>query len=159
VSKSSGSKIPFLTASVTVSISRWSFQQNVYENSTYNLSNCIHFRFHGEDQFQPGHFASWLKNGDPVVYGNLGLGFRTDRGFTFRPQRQIDFIKGEITSVKAELEKRIFRSGYVSVVGKKNFRSDYGGVTLSFRWDLPFAQTNLSARVSNNENIKPKPKP
>ncbi|HCC86256.1 MAG TPA: hypothetical protein DEQ06_06700 [Porphyromonadaceae bacterium] len=94
-----------------------------------------------------------------MVYGNLGLGFRTDRGFTFRPQRQIDFIKGEITSVKAELEKRIFRSGYVSVVGEKNFRSDYGGVTLSFRWDLPFAQTNLSARVSNNENIKPKPKP
>ena len=77
--------------------------------------------------------------------------FRRERGFTFRPQGQVDITKGEITSVKAELEKRIFRSGYVSVSGEKNFRSDYWSVALSFRWDLPFAQTNLSARVSNND--------
>jgi hypothetical protein len=131
--------------------SRWSFQQNVYENSTYNTAYGSISAFRGRHNANLSVYANWLKNGDPVVYGDLGFGFRTDRGFTFRPQGQIDFIKGEIISVKAELEKRIFRSGYLSVVGEKNFRSDYHSVGLSFRWDLPFAQTNLSARVSNND--------
>jgi len=36
-------------------------------------------------------------------------------------------------------------------LGEENFRSDYWSVALSFRWDLPFAQTNLSARVSSND--------
>jgi hypothetical protein len=131
--------------------SRWSFQQNVYEHSTYNTANVTISAFRGRHNANLSAYANWLKNGDPVVYGNLGFGFRTDRGFTLRPQGQFDITRGEITSVKAELEKRIFRSGYVSVSGEENFRSDYWSVALSFRWDLPFAQTNLSARVSSND--------
>ena len=139
-------RFPFLNG-----YSRWSFQQNVYENSTYNLSNATISAFMGRINFNLSAYANWLKNSDPVVYANFGLGWRLKHDFTFRPQGQVDITKGEITLVKAELEKRISRSGYLSVVGEKNFRSDYGGVTLSLRWDLPFAQTNLSARVSNND--------
>jgi len=131
--------------------SRWSFQQNVYEHSTYNLANATISAFMGKINFNLGAYASWLKNRDPMVYGNFGLGWRLKHDFTLRPQGQVDIIKGETTSVKAELEKRISRSGYVSVVGEQNFRADYGGVSLSLRWDLPFAQANLSARVSNKD--------
>jgi hypothetical protein len=56
-----------------------------------------------------------------------------------------------VNSLRAEIEKRIGRQGYLSFAGENNFQSDYRAATLSFRWTLPFSQVNLSTRLSNND--------
>lgn len=131
--------------------SRMSYRQNVYEMLTYNMADITFSSFVGKVSGNMSAYANWLGGRDPFVYGNLGLGIRMRHGFTFRPQSQIDITNSAITSVKAELEKRISRQGYFSVMGEENFRSDYRSINFSFRWDFSFAQVNLSTHISNNE--------
>jgi len=131
--------------------SRMSFRQNVYEMLTYNTADITLSSFIGKVNTNLSAYANWLVDRDPFIYGNAGLGIRMRHGFTFRPQSQIDITNSAITSVKAELEKRISRQGYVSVMGEENFRSNYRSINFSFRWDFSFSQVNLSARISNYE--------
>ncbi len=131
--------------------SRMSFRQNVYEMLTYNTADITLSSFVGKVSANMSAYANWLVDRDPFIYGNAGLGIRMRHGFTFRPQSQIDITNSAITSVKAELEKRISRQGYVSVMGEENFRSNYRSINFSFRWDFSFSQVNLSTRISNYE--------
>lgn len=131
--------------------SRMSYRQNVSEMLTYNTADITLSSFVGKVNANMSAYANWLGGRDPFIYGNLGLGIRMRHGFTFRPQSQIDITNSAITSVKAELEKRISRQGYLSLTGEENFQSDYLSINLSFRWDFSFAQVNLSTLISNNE--------
>lgn len=131
--------------------SRMSYRQNVYEMLTYNTADITLSSFVGKVNANMSAYANWLGGRDPFIYGNLGMGIRMRHGFTFRPQSQIDITNSAITSVKAELEKRISRQGYLSLTGEENFQSDYRSINLSFRWDFSFAQVNLSTLISNNE--------
>jgi hypothetical protein len=131
--------------------SRMSYRQNVYEMITYNTADITFSSYIGKVNANMSAYANWLGGRDPFIYGNIGMGIRMRHGFTFRPQSQIDITNSAITSVKAELEKRISRQGYLSIMGEENFRSDYRSINLSFRWDFSFAQVNLSTRISNSE--------
>ena len=131
--------------------SRMSYRQNVYEMLTYNSADITLSTFRGKFNANMSAYANWLTGRDPFIYGNLGLGVRMRQGFTFRPQGQFDITNSAVTSVRAELEKRISRQGYISVMGEENFRSDYRSINFSFRWDFSFSQVNLSTRISNYE--------
>ncbi|HOX79880.1 MAG TPA: hypothetical protein PLF20_02340, partial [Bacteroidales bacterium] len=73
------------------------------------------------------------------------------KGFTSRVQSQINFSDNRVISLRAEIEKRILRQGYLSLMGEENFQSKYRAISLSFRWTVPFSQVNLATRLSNNE--------
>ncbi len=123
------------------------YAQNVYENLSYNTANLTLSSYIGRVNASVNTYANWLKNTSPYVYGNVTLGINLGHGFTFRPRAQADLTNGEIILVKGDLEKRISRSGYLSFSGGKNFDSNYGTASLSFRWDFPFAQVNASASI------------
>ena len=129
---------------------RMSYRQNVYDELSYNTANLTLSSFIGKVNANLSTYANWLSGRDPFIYGNLGLGIRMKHGFTLRPQSQIDLTNQAVTSIKAELEKRISRQGYLSVMGEQNFRSNYRSINLSFRWDFLFSQINLSTRFSDN---------
>lgn len=139
-------RLPFLSG-----YTRWSFRQNVYEMLTYNTADVMLSTFLGKVNANMSAYANWLESNEPFMYGNIGLGFRLGHGFTVRPQGQVDITNRKVTSVKAELEKRISRSGYLSVSGEENFRSAYRSLNFSVRWDFPFTQVNFSARVSGDD--------
>lgn len=139
-------RLPFLSG-----YTRWSFRQNVYEMLAYNTADVTLSAFLGRVNANISAYANWLENSEPFMYGNIGLGFRLGHGFTVRPQGQVDITNREIISVKAELEKRISSSGYLSVSGEENFRSSYHSLNFSFRWDFPFTQVDFSARVSGDD--------
>lgn len=130
---------------------RWAFRQNVYEILTYNTADVTFSSFFGKVNTNLSAYANWIGGGQAYIYGNIGLGIKMWHGFTFRPQGQVDITNKEITSVKAEIEKRISRSGYISVSGEENFRSAYQSLQFSFRWDFSFSQVNFSARVSDSD--------
>ncbi len=130
---------------------RWSFKQNVYDMLTYNTADVTFSSFFGNVNTNISAYANWLNAREPYIYSNVGFGVRLGSGFTVRPQSQIDVTNKDITSAKAELEKRISRSGYLSVSGEQNFRASYRSLQFSFRWDFSFSQVNFSARVSDDE--------
>jgi len=130
---------------------RWSFRQNIYEILTYNTADVTLSSFFGKVNANLSAYANWIGGSRPYIYGNAGMGIRMGHGFTLRPQGQVDITNKAITSVKGEIEKRISRSGYLSVSGEENFRSAYRSLQFSLRWDFSFSQVNFSARVSDNE--------
>lgn len=139
-------RLPKFTA-----FSRLSFRQNVYETFTYNNADITFSSYLKRVNLNLSSYANWMSDKSPYIYGNIGVGMPMWKGVTSRLQSQIDFTHKRFTSVRAELEKRISRQGYLSLAGENNFQSDYRAATLSFRWTLPFSQVNLSTRLSNND--------
>ena len=130
---------------------RWSLRQSVYEMLTYNTADVTVSTYTGRVNTNLTTYATWIEGGTPFIYGNLTAGIRLGRGYTIRSQSQFDITNKGIILVKAQLEKRISRSGYISLSAEENFRSAYRSVDFSLRWDLPFAQTNFSARYAGRE--------
>lgn len=130
---------------------RMSYGQNVYEMFTYNNADFTFSSFIGNISTNISAYANWINGQRAYIYSNLGAGLPVWKGFTTRLQSQIDISKGNVISVRGEIEKHIFREGYISLVGEGNFQMNYAAATLSFRWTLPFSQVSLSNRVAKNE--------
>lgn len=133
-------------------IARLSFKQNVYDLMTYNTANATFSTHFGPVSANISGNAGWITDRKPFIYSNLTLGVRLPGGFVLRPQAQYDFTNNEFISAKADIERRIDRTGHVALGYQENFLADYRSVDVTFRWDLSFAQTNASVRVSN-QNI------
>jgi len=94
-------------------------------------------------------FANWIDGSTPFISSNVAAGIRLGQGFNVRTQTQFDVTNYDIISYRVELEKRISRHGYLSANYEENLRASASNVSMSFRYDLPFAQANMSNRYGN----------
>ena len=129
---------------------RLGFKQNVYENSNYNTAEFLISSTFGPVSVNLTSNANWTGTSDVFFNTNISGSMRLGRGFTARSSAQIDINGPSIMSFKAEVEKRITRMGYASVNYEENLLSNTRSINVAFRYDLPFAQTNVSGRFSND---------
>lgn len=129
--------------------SRLGFKQNVYESFNYNTAEFLISSTFGPVSVNLTAYANWTNNISPFISTNLSGSMRLGKGFTTRVQAQIDINEPSIMSYRLELEKRITRQGYASVNYDENLRGNTRSVNVTFRYDLPFAQSNFSTRFSN----------
>ncbi|HZH97285.1 MAG TPA: carboxypeptidase-like regulatory domain-containing protein, partial [Flavisolibacter sp.] len=91
-------------------------------------------------------FAVFDRPGNPLVYSNLSLNFRLPRGIRFRPQAQYEYGHGNFSFIKGEVEKSIFKRGFMNIAYEKALVPDnMSSVTVGFRYNFSFAQTFFSA--------------
>lgn len=133
--------------------SRFSYRQNVYDLFSYNSTDFIISAFSGKISANLSTFANWIESANPYIFSNLSGSIRLAKGYVLRTQGQIDITNASMVFIKAELEKRISRSGYFSMTAEENFRSAFRSFEFNFRWDFPFAQSNFSARYTGGELI------
>lgn len=131
------------------SFGRLIYRQNVLKSVTYNTAEMLVSSYIGRMGVSLSGYASWLDAGTPYVYSNLALGIPMGRSIMFRPQAQLDITNGSLISARAELEKVFRRKAYLSLVYEENLRSAYRSVEVAFRYDLPFALTATSVRLTN----------
>ena len=86
----------------------------------------------------------------PYLYSNLSLAFRLPSKITFTPQIQYEYVLNDFIAMKANLEKPLFKNGFLNVSFEQNFKSNITNVELGLRYDFPYAQTGFSARQSND---------
>lgn len=89
---------------------------------------------------------------EPYVYSNLSLAFRLPRRYVVTPQAQYDYNKQQLISLKTNLEKFLFKNGFLNLSYEQNFRSNTSSIEFGFRYDLAFAQTGFSFRNTNDQN-------
>jgi hypothetical protein len=94
-------------------------------------------------------YALFSELTSPYIYSNLSIAFRLPARFVFTPQAQFQYNPGQFISVKAELEKNIFRNGYANLSVEQNFLSNINNVQIGLRYDFDFAQTGLTFRKGN----------
>ena len=133
--------------------SRLSYKQNVLPEVTYSTTEILFSTYFRGVSANFSGYANWLGDGKPYIYSNLTLGFKLGRGATFRPQIQYDFSNQQIISYKAELEKSFMQKAYLALGYEENRRSDFRSLELTFRYDLPFAQTSASTRMINKDFV------
>jgi hypothetical protein len=131
------------------SFARLSYRQNVLQQAKYSTAEILLSTYiHGISANISG-FANWLSEGKPYIYSNAALGFKIGRFTNFRPQAQFDITNQRLVSLKAELERSFSQKAFLSISIEENIRSAYRGIEVSFRYDLPFAQTSATLRHAN----------
>jgi len=129
---------------------RIGFKQNVYENFNYNTAQFLLTTNIGPVSVNLTTNANWTGSNKPFFNTNLSGSLRLPGGFSLRSQLQYSIEALEVMSYRVEVEKRIARQGYASVNFEDNLISNTRSVNVSFRYDLPFAQSSATARFSNS---------
>ena len=86
--------------------------------------------------------------GNPLVYTNVALNFRTPKGgIRFTPQVQYEYRQKELSMLKLEVEKNLFNRGFLNLAFQKSFIhtlvDNYStGITLGFRYNFSFTQVS-----------------
>jgi len=86
----------------------------------------------------------------PYVYSNLSLAFRLPHRITMTPQLQYEYNNSKLISARTNIEKPIFKHGYLNMSYEQNFSSNARSVEVGFRYDLSFAQAGFSVRNTND---------
>jgi hypothetical protein len=88
----------------------------------------------------------------PYIYSNLSLAFKLPARIALTPQAQYEYNNNQLVSIKANLEKPLFKKGFLNMSFEQNFRSNTRSIEFGFRYDLSFAQTGFSVRNSSDQN-------
>ncbi len=91
-------------------------------------------------------YALFIEEVKPYVYSNMALVFKAPLGFTVMPQVQYSYSSNEVFSLKARLEKKVLRNGFMNISFERNFRNDMSLAEAGIRYDFSFAQAGASVR-------------
>ncbi|HEX2974708.1 MAG TPA: hypothetical protein VHO68_02130, partial [Bacteroidales bacterium] len=131
--------------------SRMAYRQNVLPMTTYSSAEVLFSSFYKGVSANISAYGNWISDGDPYLYSNLALGFKLSNSITLRPQSQFNITNSELVSLKAEIEKNFSRIAHLSFTYEENIRNNYRSFEFTFRFDLPFAQTSTSARMTGKQ--------
>ncbi len=97
------------------------------------------------------NYAMFSEHSQPYTYSNLAMSLRLPYGYMFIPQTQYNYSQGKFISARFAVEKYLFKNGFFSFSYENNFISSTQMAQFGFRYDLPYAQTGITLRQSNNE--------
>ncbi|MNX97152.1 hypothetical protein D3C86_1295060 [compost metagenome] len=95
-------------------------------------------------------YSIFMKDADPYVYTNYSFSLRAFKNLLITQQLQYEYVQKQVIGVKTELEKRVFKRGYLNLSYEQNFLSDISNIEIGLRYDFSFAQTRVSVRKSND---------
>jgi hypothetical protein len=129
----------------------WSYQQNAFVETTLNSASLTYTTRSGKLNPHITAYASWADDDKPSVSSNISASLKLSNSLTLRPNTFIDFTNREFLALRAEVEQRILRSGHLSFVAERNVRTDLNTLLFRLRYEVPFAQTSLTARFEGED--------
>jgi len=130
--------------------SKFTFNQIIMPKTKYSTSELM---LSGTIQGVNTNLTTYTLHSDLTpffIYSNLSLSIKLPGAIIFTPQTQFEYTRKEFISIKCELEKHLFKQGFMNLSYEQNFKSNFSNIELGFRYDFSFAQANFSARRSNN---------
>lgn len=88
----------------------------------------------------------------PLVFTNLSASFYLPGGLRVTPQVQYEYRSKNFSMLRGEVEKNIFKKGYVNASYQKSLVTDVQVISIGLRYNFSFAQTFFSASNGNNIN-------
>ncbi|MCX6278711.1 MAG: hypothetical protein NT004_11505 [Bacteroidetes bacterium] len=129
---------------------RLGFKQDVYPGFSYNqteLSLAAGYR-----QFSANFSANgnWVTDRQLYASANMALSYRLKIGLSLRTLGQFNLSTGQFATWRFDAEKTVLKIGFLSFSYERNFSDNSNGLNITFKYNLPFAQTNFSTRVTND---------
>ncbi|MCA1758536.1 MAG: hypothetical protein LC658_02110, partial [Bacteroidales bacterium] len=128
---------------------RLNFNQYAYDAFNYNRFDVVFSGYYKNYSANLSTLTNWVDKNDPYITSNLSISYRMKNGLVFRPSAEYNISNKKLMRYKAEIEKRVAKA-YFSISYERNMAYNTDNVFVSFRYDLPFARTGISASYNNN---------
>ncbi len=142
-------------------VTKATFRQNIYPNFQYNSGDLMLSAYYRNFNANLSNYINWTTFDNRNIYSILSLGLRFGKGFSFRPSVQYSYTENNpnwydnFISYRAELEKQLFKKGYVTLGYEQNNLVNYQSVNIAFRYDFSFMSTYASAYYDvNNKSFQ-----
>ncbi|MCF4101532.1 hypothetical protein L1I30_07635 [Gillisia sp. M10.2A] len=89
---------------------------------------------------------------DPTIYSILSQTYRLPYQFLFSPQIQYDYNTSELTNMRVELERPVFRRGFLNLSYENNLQRNLYNLEIGLRYIFDFAQTAVVSRFGNKNS-------
>ncbi len=124
------------------------FKQYVYKSITYNQGNFMLSASYRQFSTNLSAQFNWINDNTRYISGNLSLSYRSRKGLSLIPSVQYTVIAEKKLAYKVTVEKRI-PMGLISVLYENSVQYNENLIGISFKYDLPFAKTNISSSFFN----------
>lgn len=131
---------------------RLSVQQNLYDTSKYTTSELLLSGMGYGFNFNLTTNSFYTPIGKPIIYSSLSTSLRLPKGFVLIPQIRYDYNADGITSLRAELQKQVFKKGYVQASFDQNFRTNSSYLQIGFRYDFNHFSSGFSSIFTKNQS-------
>ncbi|NJY62473.1 hypothetical protein HC174_06840 [Salinimicrobium sp. CDJ15-81-2] len=89
---------------------------------------------------------------EPTIYSSLSQTYRLPNKFLFSPQVQYDFSRNRINNLILEVERPVFKQGFLNLAYENNFLRDAHIFEIGLRYAFNFAQTSATSRIGNRNS-------
>jgi hypothetical protein len=131
---------------------RMDYTQFVYSASNYNQGNMMLSAYYQQYTANSTTMVNWTNDMSPYSTTDLALSYRSKSGYTFRPSAQYNIRDGNVITAKLSIEKYIPKGNF-SLSYERNILYNDNFITANFKYDLPFARSNLSISQSGGSTI------
>ena len=139
--------IPFRIKKM-IFLTKLEFSQLVYSEFKYNLANAMLSVYYKQFSVNSTTQINWIEKRPAFITEDLALSYRLKYGFIVRSSAQLNISEGKFMMCNITIEKSIPK-GYFSVTYGNNIAYNDNFVSVSFKYDLPFAKTNIAASYGN----------
>jgi hypothetical protein len=134
------------------------YQQRVYNTFNFNQGSLMVSAYYQQFSANAVTQVNWIGDLSSYLISDLALSYRMKKGVTIRPSAQYNFSDGNLVTCKLEIEKYIPKGNF-SISYMRNVLYNDNFINVNFRYDLPFARTNLSAsryrdQVMTSESVQ-----
>ena len=127
------------------------YSQLVYNAFNYNQANIMFSTYYKNISANSTTQLNWINQKTPYFISDVAVSYRLNKGYYIRPSVQYNISNAKFIKCKAVIEKRISK-GYLSFSYERNVLYNENLMYISFKYDLPFARTNVSAS-GNRDNL------
>ncbi|MGI0108028.1 hypothetical protein [Salinimicrobium sp. WS361] len=89
---------------------------------------------------------------EPTIYSSLSQTYRIPYKFLLSPQLQYDFSRDRFNNLIVELERPMFKQGFLNLAYENNFLRDAHIFEVGLRYAFNFAQTSATSRIGNRNS-------
>jgi hypothetical protein len=86
---------------------------------------------------------------EPTIYSSLSQTYRLPNKILFSPQVQYDFSRNQFNNLIFELERPVFKSGFLNIAYENNLLRNAHIFEVGLRYMFNFAQTSATSRIGN----------
>ncbi|MBB6274380.1 hypothetical protein HDF26_004854 [Pedobacter cryoconitis] len=96
------------------------------------------------------NYALFTEQASPYIYTNLSVTAMILKNLRYTQQVQYEYVSGRFIGHKEEVERRLFKNGFLNLSYERNIASNIENIEFGIRYDFSMAQTGASVRKTNN---------
>ncbi len=129
-------------------LAKFDYTQFVYEKYKYNSGNIMISISYKKFNLNSSTPISWVEKGSIYINSDLSLSYKLKEGFNLFLSTLFNVSESKVSTIKVNVEKSI-PIGYITASYERNLLTKGNNVNVSFKFDLPFAQSNISFSYGN----------